>query len=99
MSEVLFKNQDDDAVSEPVNLNGGPIIVTIRADDFGSAIITLESASILDDEPLRFEPLTNGTFTASDDVKIDYLSQSNLLRARISGSDVLTGNILVVVDQ
>lgn len=90
MNVVLLNNVSTDTTSAAVAKRGGPGVVIVRGDDFGSGTVNIEMASVNDTDSSggvpRWAVLTDGAFTANGQVKIDYLAVGTLIRAVLTGS-------------
>lgn len=93
---ILFNNVSTNSTSIEVLGDGGPRVVFVRADDFGSATVCIEIASPSDPDE-RFEPLQDGEFTTDGEVLIQYLPPGTKIKARISRSTSDTSNIFVEI--
>ena len=97
MAEILIDNASEDIVSEATELSG-PAVIVVRGDEFDGALVSFETASAADDAE-RYDTLDNTTFAAPGTKKVDYSSQSLKIRARLTGSQAMTSNIFVAIDQ
>jgi len=98
MATTLIDNASEDIVSDSVQLNGGSAVLIVRGDEFDGALVSFETATSAD-VANRFDTLDNSTFAAPGTRKLNYSSQTMKIRARLSGSQAMTDNIFVVIDQ
>ena len=95
---ILFRNVDIAAgvASESFTFRGAQKIATVRADDFGGGTIALQSLSINDATPDRWDDLLDGVFTANGQVRIDFASITLAFRAQLIGGSGAT-NVFVEI--
>lgn len=84
-NKILFNQIVADDTSDNFESKGGVAEIIVRADDYGGGTITIQIASRNDPDE-RFDPLTNGVFTANASVKLDYLPVGILIRAVLADS-------------
>ena len=96
---ILLNNISGAAVeSEELSVEGGSLIVNVRADDFDAGAVLIQLASEQDPND-RFITIPNGTFAASSSVKIDYLAKGLKIKAVLSGSSGSAVNVFCDVLQ
>ncbi len=94
---ILLNNVSVDTTSDTFESLGGVAIVNVRGDNYGGGSVLIEAATV-NDSATRFVTLPNGTFTADGTVKLDYLPQGALIRARLDSSTTPT-NVFVDILQ
>lgn len=82
---ILFNNISSDDTSTAEIGQGGPVVIFIRADDFGGGVVRIFIAPPSD--PLeRFERLKDGQFACDAEVHIDYLPPGTKIRVSLVSS-------------
>lgn len=97
MTKILVNNESGtsaNGISEVFDATGSPVILFVRADDFGGASINLQVAS-RNDPFERYRNLTNGQFTEDSTMKIDYLPSRSFVRVEVVGATASTSNLFV----
>ncbi len=86
---ILLNNVAVDVTDPPAAdifvSKGGPAVVNVRANDFASATVEIQTASV-QDGLTRWATLTSGSFTAAASVKLDYLPNGISVRAIVTGT-------------
>ena len=95
---VLLDNIDADDTSSEFIARGGAFLAIVRATAFSTGIVTIQIASV-NDALNRWTTLTDGTFTANGQVKIDYLPIGTRLRAVLASADGSTDAVYVEILQ
>ncbi len=95
---VLFQNVPVSAgvASNPVTFGGGQRIATIRADNFGGGSLVIQSLSKNDQTPSRWADLVNGTFTANEQVRLNFTQPEQSFRVQLVGGTGAT-NVFVEI--
>jgi len=82
---ILFDNINSDDTSTEEIGQGGPVVIFIRADNFGGGVVRISIAPPSD--PLnRFERLKDGQFACDAEVHIDYLPPGTKIRVSLVAS-------------
>lgn len=85
---ILLNNVSVDTTSDTFESKGGTGVAIIRGDNYGGGTVTIEMASKSDPNApvFRFSTLPDGSVTADDTVKLDYMPVGTLIRAVLTGS-------------
>jgi len=95
---ILLNNVDTDTPSDEFASKGGTAIITVRATDFGSATLEIQTASS-SDSLNRFLVLPNGTFLTDGTILIDNLPQGIIVKADLTGTTGSTDDVFVDILQ
>ena len=82
---ILLDNVNVDTISSTVIGDGGPRIIFIRGDEFGTGSVRVLIAPP-NDSLERFETLKDGQFAEDTDVHIDYLPSGTKIKVALLGS-------------
>lgn len=76
---------------------GGPVVITVRIDVLDDARVEIQSRDVNDDSADRWQPLRDGIFTASDQVRMSQFPSAIEIRAAVIGPGLATDGIFVGV--
>jgi hypothetical protein len=82
---VLLNEVDVDTTSSEFRSRGGPALVVVRGDSFGTGTVNIELATDADPQS-RFALFPGGAFTANGSLTLDYLPVGTRIRADLTGS-------------
>lgn len=99
---ILLNNVSTDVTDPPAAdilvSRGGPAVINIRADDFGTATVEIQTKSS-NDSLNRYATLPNGTHTAETSFKLDFLPIGVSVRAIVTNTNGSSDNIFADILQ
>lgn len=82
---ILLNEVNVDTTSDEFRSRGGPALVVIRGDNYGTGAVNIELATNADPQS-RFALFPGGAFTANGSLDLGFLPVGTLLRADLTGS-------------